>query len=130
VSLRVLLVEAKDGARSGLAKRLDRSAAISLVGVAHDLPEAKALAVAMPDLILVDLHEGSGHDSQLCQTLVDALSSPVVVLTSFMTRDRWSDLHNVGVSTYLLRHINTRRLVDELNEVSHQYEVPDKGEAQ
>lgn len=119
--VRLLLVAANEEARAGLAQRLGRSSEIELLGAVHDAREAKALASDRPDLVLVDVQEGDGYDRTLCQELVEAFRSPVVVLTSFMTRARWNELRKAGVVTYLERHVDTRRLADELTQVAHQY---------
>jgi DNA-binding NarL/FixJ family response regulator len=114
MSVRVLLIGAHDDARAGLAQRLTRNSDVDLVGVARDAGEARGLANARPDLVLVDLYEDDNGERELCRELADVFPTPIVVLTSFMTRDHWSELQGAGVSSYLLRRVDTRRLADEL----------------
>jgi DNA-binding NarL/FixJ family response regulator len=117
MSVRVLLVAAHEEAAS-LAQRLSRSSEIDLVGTVRGASEARNLAAQRPDLILVDLGEGDDSERELCRELASVFPSPLVVLTSFMTRENWKELQAAGVSNYLLRHVDTRRLAEELSRLA------------
>ncbi len=123
MSVRVLLVAAHDDARASLAQRLSRSSEVDLVGAVQGASEARSFTDRRPDLILLDLHEDDGSERELCRELRSMFPSPLVVLTSFMTREHWSDLQAAGVSNYLLRHVDTRRLAEELSRLA----APDSG---
>jgi DNA-binding NarL/FixJ family response regulator len=114
MSVRIVLVDDREHARAGLAQRLRRNEDVELLGAVGDAAQARALAGGVPDLILLDLHEGNEHDQALCRALSDALPAPLVVLVSFMTQERWRALQDAGASRYLLRHVDSRGLVNDL----------------
>lgn len=120
MSVRVLLIGAHDDARAGLAQRLSRNDEVDLVGVARDAGEARSFVDGRPDLILVDLYDDDDGERELCRELVGVFPTPIVVLTSFMTRDHWSELQEAGVSNYVLRRVDSRRLADELVQLAAQ----------
>jgi DNA-binding NarL/FixJ family response regulator len=117
VTVRVLLIDDEDDARATLADRLRRSRSIELVGAVRDGREAaRALTNAEPDVLLVDLHsrQGEGDGAELCGELRSMACAPLVVLTSFMTGERWQRLRAAGVTRCLLKLVDSGRLEREL----------------
>lgn len=111
MKVRVLLVDANDESRAGLAQRLRRTRGIELVGEAHDAADAaQVLARSEPDVVLVDLHGWDGQSAELCRALRSLVSAPLAVLASFMTPERWEELRQAGATDFLLRHVDTNRL--------------------
>ncbi len=114
MKVRVLLVDANDESRAGLAQRLRRTRGIELIGEAHDAAEAaQVLAHSEPDVVLVDLH---GWDR--------LVSAPLAVLGSFMTPERWEELRQAGATDFLLRHVDTNRLGRALAKLGMQSRRP------
>ncbi len=114
--IRVLLVDDQDDARVILADRLRRSHEIELVAAVRDDQEAaRALTKTRPDVLLVNLHSRhDGDDVQLCSELSEMVSAPLVVLASFMSRERWQRLHAAGVTRCLLKRVDSEHLAREL----------------
>ena len=124
MTVRVLLVDDEEDARASLAERLRRFRDVELVGAVRDEQEAAgALTKREPDVLLVDLHSRhwEGDGVQLCCELRKMVSAPVVVLTSFMTRERWQRLRAAGVANCLLKQVDSERLERELVLVGKRY---------
>jgi two-component system response regulator (stage 0 sporulation protein A) len=117
MKVRVLLIDKEDEARTALAERLGRLRGLDLVGAARNEQEvAQTLTNAQPDILLVDLHSGDldGDGVRLCSELRKLASVPLVVLTSFMTNERWQRLRAAGVTQCLLKQVDSERLEREL----------------
>lgn len=113
--VRVLLVDDHDDARTGLAQRLSRNERLHFVGAARDLAEAEAfLRLAQPDLVLVDIHRRDGRGIETCRALHRLTDAPLVVLTSFFTRELWDAAKEAGAVEYLLKNIDTGSLEREI----------------
>ena len=118
MNVRVLLVDADDDSRAGLAQRLRRTRGIELVGEAHDVADAaQVLAQSEPDVVLVDLHGWDGQSAELCRGLCSLASAPLAVLASFMTPEHWELLRRAGATDFLLKHVDTKRLGRALAEL-------------
>ena len=117
MTVSVLLIDEEDDARATLADRLRRLRGLELVGAVRDKQEfALTLAKTDPDVVLVDLHgrHWEGDRVQLCNELHKMASVPLVVLVSFMTRERWQQLREAGVTNCLLKQVDSERLEREL----------------
>lgn len=117
MTVSILLIDTEDEARASLAERLRRLRGLELVGAVRDEQEvALTLTQTEPDLLLVDLHGGKldGDGVRLCSELRKMVSTPLVVLTSFMTKERWHRLRAVGVTHCLLKQVDSERLEREL----------------
>jgi DNA-binding NarL/FixJ family response regulator len=118
VNVRVLLVDANDDSRAGLAQRLRRTRGIELVGEARDAAEAaQVVAQSEPDVVLVDLHGWDGQSAELCRGLRNLVSVPLAVLASFMTPEHWEQLRRAGATDFLLKHVDTKGLGRALAEL-------------
>ena len=127
MSVRVVLVDGHDDARTTLAQRLRRDACLELVGAAASVEEARGLlSGAHPDIVLLNIHgpEGSGLDA--CRALRALTDAPVVAFTSFMTPELWAAAREAGAADYLLKHIDTDRLSRELGRLAlrHSHGTP------
>lgn len=117
MTVRVLLFDDEDAARIGLAKRLNRLPELQLIGSVKDEQEAAdVLGQQQADVVLVDLHSnsGAGKGPAMCARLREIVSTPLVVLTSFMTPERWGELEAAGVDRYLLKMVDSEALEREL----------------
>jgi len=124
VAVAVLLIDDEDQARAALADRLRRFRRLELIDAVRDEREAAgALSKAEPDVLLVDLHSRHGEDDgvQLCSELHRMASAPLVVLTSFMTDERWQRLRAAGATNCLLKHVDSGHLERELVLVGTKY---------
>ena len=109
MTVSVLLIDNEDDARAALADRLLRLPGVELVAAVRDEREAgSALRQAEPDVLLVDLHSrhGEGDGVRLCSELRSMASEPLLVLTSFMTDERWQRLQAAGATSYLLKRVD------------------------
>ncbi len=115
MSVRVLLVDDHDDARTTLARRLRRDRRLELIGAASSLKDAvDLLPEAHPDIVLLDMHCLAGRGVDACRTLRELTEAPLVAFASFMTPELWSAAREAGAVDYLLKHIDTERISSEL----------------
>ncbi len=115
MSVRVLLVDDHDDARTTLARRLSRDRRLELIGAAASLKDAaNLLPDAQPDIVLLDMHGLGQHGVDACRTLRSLTDAPVVAFASFMTPELWAAAREAGAVAYLLKHIDTERISREL----------------
>ncbi len=115
MSVRVLLVDDHDDARTTLARRLRRDRRLELIGAASNLKDAaNLLPDAHPDIVLLDMHCLSGRGVDACHTFRELTEAPVVAIASFMTPELWAAAREAGAVDYLLKHIDTERISTEL----------------
>src|SRR4051794_734192 len=103
--IRVAIVDDHAVVRQGLAQLLGSEHDIEIVGTATNGDEAHALlSSAAPDVYLMDLSmpEVDGVEATR-RILADAPGVHVVVLTSFVDRQRILDALEAGASGYLLK---------------------------
>ena len=122
MSVRVVIFDDQEDARTALARRLQRAPQIDLVGTASDLEAAGALLSGEGvDLVLLTLHQQHGHWLDCCRRLATLTQAPVVVLASFMTPDLWNEAKRGGAADYLLKHIDSARLSREIVRLAGRY---------
>jgi CheY-like chemotaxis protein len=113
----VLLVDDAEDARLMLADHLRRLTDVKLIAAVRDEREAAdVLRTSQPDLLLVDLHSHhwDGDDLGYCARLRELTTAPLVVITSFLTNERWQRLKAAGVEDCLLKQLGSQRLEREL----------------
>lgn len=124
MTVRILLFDDEDVARVGLATRLNRLPGLEVIASVRDEHEAAdVLTQQEADVVLVDLHShsGEGEGPAMCARLREMVSAPLVVLTSFMTPERWGELEAAGVDRYLLKRVDSEALERELVAVGSKY---------
>lgn len=122
VSIRVLLVDEHENARTRLVQRLRRDAQLEFVVGAASLEDVeRLLPEAQPDIVLLDIHSHDGRGLEVCRELSRMTGAPVVVLASFMTPDLWAAAQEVGATDYLLKHIDTHRLGRDIVRLVERY---------
>ncbi len=116
--IRLLIVESHTAVRRALTIRLRSSPAIQVVATASAVADvADELLQLQPELVLFGLQKRGGHVSEGLvgdvRRLID-LGIQVVVLVAYHDDDERELLQAAGVSRFLLKAIDTPRLIDEL----------------
>ena len=115
MKVRVLLIDDHEDARTTLARRLGRDPRLELLGTASELEEAaRILLHVRPDIVLLDIHRSDGRGMDACWALRTVTDAPVVVFTSFLTAALWEAAREAGAADYLLKHIDTDRLSQQI----------------
>ena len=118
--IRVLLCDDHAVVREGLARLLDRTEGIEVVGSAADGLEAVAAALEVrPDVVLMDLAmpnlDGIGATRRI---VAEAPGANVVVLTSFGDNARIHDALDAGALGYLLKDAEAAEVVRAIRAAS------------
>jgi DNA-binding NarL/FixJ family response regulator len=119
-AIRVLLCDDHAVVREGLARLLDRTEGIEVVGSAADGVEAVAAALEVrPDVVLMDLAmpnlDGIGATRRI---VAEAPGANVVVLTSFGDNTRIHDALDAGALGYLLKDAEAAEVVRAIRAAS------------
>src|SRR3954451_23635985 len=103
--IRVLLCDDHAVVREGLARLLESTDGIDVVGMAADGEEGVAAAVALrPDVILMDLQLPNLDRVRAPRRIsAEAPEAQVVVLTSFSDNTRIHEALDAGARGYLLK---------------------------
>jgi DNA-binding NarL/FixJ family response regulator len=111
--IRVLLCDDHAVVREGLARLLENTDGIDVVGSAADGEEGVAAAVALrPDVILMDLQMPKVDGVAATRRItVEAPEAQVVVLTSFSDNTRIHDALDAGARGYLLKDAEASEVV-------------------
>jgi len=112
-SIRVVLCDDHAVVREGLARLLERTDGIEVVGSAADGAEGVAATLALrPDVVLMDLAmpnvDGIAATRRIAAEVPD---SNVVVLTSFSDKERIHDALDAGARGYLLKDADGAEVV-------------------
>lgn len=124
--IKVLIVEGHAAVRRALRKRLGATADLEVIAA---FPDAGAALVyldndrlpdrceAMPDVILLGLQSGS--DDELYDTLgvvhkMGRYPASIIVLAPYADEVERSLLEQAGASSYLLKYIDSYRLIQEI----------------
>jgi DNA-binding NarL/FixJ family response regulator len=111
--IRVLLCDDHSVVREGLARLLESTDGIDVVGSAADGEEGVAAAVALrPDVILMDLAMPNVDGVAATRRITaEAPEAQVVVLTSFSDNTRIHDALDAGARGYLLKDAEASEVV-------------------
>jgi two-component system, NarL family, response regulator DevR len=119
-TISILLVEDHEVTRAGLKSLLNTHAHLRVTGEAETVTEAvDQVARLQPDVVLLDirLRDGSGFD--VCRRLQTMnVDARVIYLTSFADDDVLFEAITSGADGYLLKEINSRALVDAIENVA------------
>jgi two-component system response regulator DevR len=126
-TISILLVEDHEVTRAGLRSLLNTHEHLQVTGEAETVENALDQAVRLkPDVILLDirLKDGSGFD--VCRRLQSLhLDARVIYLTSFADDDILFEAIASGADGYLLKEINSRALVDAIENVAAGHSILD-----
>ncbi len=116
--IRVLIIDKHEAVRRALRIRLSAPSQLEVVGTASDPEEAlDHIRVFHPDVIIFGLQNGSDED--LFQTAVAIKNmveeaSTIIVLAPFVDSVERELLLQAGAKRYLLKHINSSNLIQEI----------------
>jgi DNA-binding NarL/FixJ family response regulator len=112
-SIRVLLCDDHAVVREGLARLLDRTDGIDVVGTAADGAEGVAATRSLrPDVVLMDLAMPNVDGIAATRRIVaEAPATRVVVLTSFSDQTRIDNALDAGALGYILKDADASEVV-------------------
>jgi two-component system, NarL family, response regulator DevR len=120
--IRVLIIDEHPAVCKALAARLGAVASIEVVGARSVFQEGlDTLGTARPDVVLLELKwksEGDREPLAAIARLLDGDSAEVIVLTSFVDEAERNRVLQAGARRYLLKDIDTRRLIAEIEAVA------------
>lgn len=121
-TIRLLIVDKHEAVRRALRIRLSVPKNIDVVGVAPDLLSATELNQLLePDVIILGLQKGSDEEFQrlvICVQKLAKTSAAVIALAPYADAFEREILLQSGVQRYLLKHINSNLLLEEIEEIT------------
>lgn len=125
--IRVLIVDEHLAVRQALAARLGAFPTIDVVATARNFLEGLERADKLrPDVILLEL-KGTGARQDPVGEMSKALSGQavgIIVLTSYADDDERETALKAGARRYLLKHIDSAHLLDEIERVAAEVRQP------
>jgi len=118
--IRVVLVDDHAVVREGLARLVDGTGDMEVVGTAADGGEAmEVVRGCRPDVVLMDLQMPGTDGVAATRAVVDAgLGAQVLVLTSFSDEERIVAALDAGAVGYLLKDADAEDVLDGIRAVS------------
>jgi len=127
--IRVLIVEKHAAVRRALRKRLSATPDLDVIAAVPapqaampflEVDDAETCAGA-PDVVLLGLQSGS--DEELFATLevvhqIGRCPAAIIVLAPYADEVEWLLLQQAGVTSYLLKYIDSSRLIQEIHSVA------------
>jgi DNA-binding NarL/FixJ family response regulator len=122
--IKVLIVDEHLAVRQALAARLRAFSQIEVVATAQDFREGLECArTTRPDVILLELKGASSLQVNPVGELKGALAdhpAGIIVLTSYADDDEREAALSAGARRYLLKHIDSTRLLTEIEAVANE----------
>lgn len=122
--IKVLIVDEHLAVRQALAARLRAFSHIEVVATAQDFREGLECArTTRPDVILLELKGASSLQPDPVGELKGALAdhrAGIIVLTSYADDDEREAALSAGARRYLLKHIDSTRLLNEIEAVANE----------
>ena len=120
--IRVLIIDEHPAVCEALAARLGSVASIEVVGAQSVFQDGlDCLGTAKPDVVILELKWKSDGDTEPLVAIARKLAgdaTAVIVLTSFVDEAERNRVIQAGARRYLLKDIDTRRLIDEIEAVA------------
>ncbi len=122
----ILIVEKHTAVRRALRKRLSATPDLEVLAA---VPEPAAAMpyfggdYRAPDVVLLGLHSGSDEELFATLTMVQKMarcSAAVIILAPYADEVERLLLQQAGASSYLLKYIDSYRLIQEIKAVSQQ----------
>ncbi|MEK7386872.1 MAG: response regulator, partial [candidate division NC10 bacterium] len=90
----MIVVDANDGTRRGLCRRLGREPGVAVIGEATEAAEALGMvADGQPDVVVLDPRAIGGAGAELVERMrAVAPDAGIVVLTAYVTEEERSEL--------------------------------------
>lgn len=131
---RVLIVERHVAVRRALRKRLSATPDLEVVAAVADpaaalvylSPESDGSSAGAPDVILLGLQSGSDEELFDTMSVVHQLArraTAVIVLVPYADEVERLLLQQAGASSYLLKYIDSLRLIQEIQAAARQGRV-------
>ncbi len=118
--IRLYIIDVNGAVRRALAKRLEADPHLHVVGMSNSLSHAGPyLAELKPDVVIYGLNHKSQND---VSTAVRELSrtAPTFVLVPYADEVERQEMLEAGVKRYLLKQIDSTRLIQEIDTLAHQ----------
>ena len=120
--IRVLIIDEHPAVCRALAVRLESVPSVDVIGTVCDLDDGMARSRALcPDIILVEI-KGKCDDVvrslRAISCLVAQRQAGIIVLTSYLDEGEREGALEAGAARYLLKDIDTERLVAEIEAVA------------
>jgi NarL family two-component system response regulator LiaR len=113
---RLLIIDDHDNVREALSSRLGALPEIEVVGCTGSWETGLQSALDLkPDVVLLEIKRTDGEGLEALQCITDRCScADVIVLTSYLDADERTAARSSGAARYLLKDIDTVRLVSEI----------------
>lgn len=127
----MMLVDANDGTRRGLCRRLGQEPGIAAIGEATEAVEALGLvADGQPDVVVLDPRGMAATGAHLVARMrAAAPDAGIVVLTAYVTEEERSELTRAGAGAVLVKEIDSESLVRTIRTVVTRSGVGDRRSA-
>ena len=124
--IKVLIVEEHLAVRRALAARLDSFSHIEVVATAPSFAEGvEKVSRCQPDVILLELKGTRGLENPVGEMNEALAGHPagIIVLTSYADDDEREAALHAGARRYLLKQIDSARLLNEIEAVANEVAV-------
>lgn len=117
---RLLIIDDHDHVREALRTRLGALPEIEVVGCTGSWEAGLQRALELePDVVLLETKRADGAGLEALQSFTGRCSfADVIVLTSYLDADERAAARSSGAARYLLKDIDTSRLVGEIQSVT------------
>lgn len=120
--IRVQIIDEHPAVCQALAARLSTVSSIEVVGAQSAFVDGlESLPSARPDVVLLELKWKGDEEAESLNAIARLLarsSVAVIVLTSFVDEGERNRVLQAGARRYLLKDIDTGRLIDEIEAVA------------
>ena len=119
-SVGVVVVDANDGTRQGLVRRLGQAPGITVIGEAAEAVQALGtVAAGQPDVIVLDPRGIRDTGAALVREMRGAApGAEIVVLTAYVTEKEHEHLTRAGAVAVLVKDIDSESLVRAIRTVA------------
>jgi NarL family two-component system response regulator LiaR len=116
IPTRLLIIDDHDNVREALSSRLGALPEIEVVASTSSWETGLRSALELkPDVVLLETKRIDGEGLEALQCITDRCSgADVIVLTSYLDADERTAARSSGAARYLLKDIDTVRLVSEI----------------
>lgn len=114
--MRVLIIDENKAIREMLARRLASSPDVEVVGSTGDSEEGlRQIKELAPDVVLLDIKMRNANGMDVCRRACAVNGkAKVAVLTTYGDLEERRTAYKLGVSGYLLKKVDTQKLVEQL----------------
>ena len=119
-TITVIVVDANDGTRRGLVRRLRQEPDLAVSGEATEAVEALGMvADGQPDVVVLDPRGIGGAGAELVERMrAAAPDAGIVVLTAYVTGVERSELTRAGAHAVVVKEIDSESLVRTIRTVA------------